>query len=73
MALREEDDVKRVGSVTEPEHTSASEAAREKAVIYLAVTRTERDHVAHSGGMLIMLSEENGQILSVSAVMERPT
>ncbi len=29
-----------------------------KAVIYFAVTRTEGDHVAHSGETLIMLSEE---------------
>ncbi len=66
LALCEEDDVKRAGSVTEPKHTSASEAARKKAVIYFAVTRTEQDHVAHGGGTLIMLSEEDGRMLSLS-------
>ncbi len=29
-------------------------------LLYFAVTHTERDHVTHSGGMLIMLSEEDG-------------
>ncbi len=31
------------------------------------------DHVAHSGGTLIMLSEVDGRILSPSAVMVRHT
>ncbi len=66
LALREEDDGKSAGSVTEPDNTSASEAARKKAVIYFAITRTERDHVAHRGGTLIMLSKENGQMLALS-------
>ncbi len=38
-----------------------------KAVIYL----TERDHVARGGGMLIMFSEEDGRMLSLSAVAAR--
>ncbi len=71
LPLYEEDDVKWAGSVTEPEHTSASEATRKKAVIYLAVTRTERDHVAHGGGTLFMLSEEDEWMLSLSAVTAR--
>ncbi len=71
LALREEDDGKRVGSVTEHDNTSASEAARKKAVIYFAVTRTKRDHVAHSGG--IMLGEVDGRMLSPSAVSARQT
>ncbi len=37
-----------------------------KAAIYFAVTHTERDHVAPDGGMLIMLSEEDGRMLSLS-------
>ncbi len=35
-----------------------------KAVIYFAVTLTERDHVAHSGGTLIMLCEEDRRMHS---------
>ncbi len=55
MSSSEEDDIKRAGSVTKPEHSSASEAARKK-VIYFAVTRTERDNLAHGGGTWIMIS-----------------
>ncbi len=43
----------------------------EKAVIYFAITRTERDHVSHGGGTLIMLSEEDGRMLFLSAVTVR--
>ncbi len=37
-----------------------------KAVVYFTVTHTERDNVAHGGGTLIMLSEEDGRMLSLS-------
>ncbi len=67
LALREEDDGKRAGSVTEPKNSSRPKPPEKKAVIYFDVTRTKRDHVAHSGGMLIMLSEEDGRMLSLSA------
>ncbi len=60
LALSEEDDGKRAGSVTESNNSSASEAKKKKkAVTYFAITRTEQDNVAHSGGTLIMLSEED--------------
>ncbi len=69
LALREEDDGKRVGSVTEPDNSfRVRRQKKKKAVIYFVVTRTEGDHVAHSGGTLIMLSEEDGRMLSPSAV-----
>ncbi len=55
-------------SPTTPLHPKPPE---KKAVIYFAVTRTERDHVIHSGGTLIMLSEEDGRMLSPSAVTAR--
>ncbi len=42
-----------------------------KTVIYFAVTSTKRDHVAYSGGTLIMLSEEDRRMLSPSAVTAR--
>ncbi len=42
-----------------------------KAFIYFPVSHTQRDHVTHRGGMLIMLSEEDGQMLSPSAVTAR--
>ncbi len=68
LALREEDDGKR--RVTETDNSAWSRKIK-KAVIYFAIPHTERDHVAHSGGTLIMLSEEDGQMLSPSAVMVR--
>ncbi len=70
LALREEDDGKRTGSVTETDNSARSRKIK-KAVIYFAIPHTERDHVAHSGGTLIMLSEEDGRMLSPSAVMAR--
>ncbi len=70
LALREEDDGKRTGSVTETDNSARSRKIK-KAVIYFAIPHTERDHVAHSGGTLIMLSEEDGRMLSPSAVMVR--
>ncbi len=45
--------------------------AEKKAVIYFAVTRTKLYHVAHSGGTLIMLSEEDVRMLSPSAMTAR--
>ncbi len=66
LALRDADDSKRVGSVNEPDNSSASEARQRKAVIQFVVTRTERDHVARSrGGTLIVLGEENWRMLSL--------
>ncbi len=41
LALREEDDGKRAGSVTDPDNSSPYEAGKKKSVIYFAVTRTE--------------------------------
>ncbi len=66
LALREEDDIKRVGSVTEPNPPPRPKPPEKKAVIYFAITCTEQDHVAHGGGTLIMLSEEDGRMLSLS-------
>ncbi len=52
----------------------ADELLIRKAVIHFAVTRTERDHVARSrGGTLIMLSEEDGRMLSLYGVTARHT
>ncbi len=74
LALHEEDDGKRAGPVTtEPDNTSASEAARKKAVIYFDVTRIKPVHVTHCRGTLIMLSEEDGRMLSPSAETARHT
>ncbi len=63
--LLEADGGKMAGSVTEPDNSSTSEATRE-AVIHFIITRTERDHFACSrGGTLIVLSEEDGRMLSL--------
>ncbi len=47
------------------------QSQKKKAVIYFAVTRTEQDHVTHSGGTLIVLSEEDGRMVSPSVVTAR--
>ncbi len=75
------DEGKRAGSVTESELNTPRPKPAEKnnkiktiikkGCFYFAITRTERDHVAHSGGTLIMLSEEDGQMLSPFAVTAR--
>ncbi len=61
LALHEADDGKRVGSVTDPDNSSASEAAREQRTgIQFIVAHTEQDHVTRSrGGTLIVLGEED--------------
>ncbi len=64
LGLREADDGKRAGSVTEPDNSSASEAARERLSSNFVVTHTEQYYVARSRrGTLIMLGEEDRRML----------
>ncbi len=59
------------GQSQSPITPSPPKLPEKKSVIYFAITRIKRDHVAHSGGMLIMLSEEDGRMLSPSVVTAR--
>ncbi len=59
------------GQSQSPITTPRPKLPEKKAVIYFAITHTERDHAVHSGGMLIILSEEDGQMLFLSAVTAR--
>ncbi len=65
LVLHEADDGKRAaGSVTEPDNSSASEAARERLSSNFVVTHTEQYHVARRRrGTLIMLGEEDRRML----------